>query len=65
MIKTGRKQRKLWWDFVAVIAAAGLIYGIIEYVEVAGVWRSMVMVPMMLVLGFLAVEIVYPLWFRD
>ena len=60
-----RKQRRLWWDFVALIGFAGIIYGAIEYIEAAGAWKALVMIPLMLVLGYMAVEILYPLWFRE
>ena len=34
MIKRmSRKQRRLWWDFLALIRFAGIIYGAIEYIE--------------------------------
>jgi len=66
MIKRmGRRQRRLWWDAVAIVAAAGAIYSAIEYVEYAGPWKALVMVPLMLVLGYLAVEVLYPLWFKE
>jgi hypothetical protein len=56
------QTRRLLWDLVAVIASVGVIYGTIEYIEYAGPWKALVAIPLMLVLGFLAVEVVYPLW---
>jgi len=65
MLQPTPGQRKLWWNFVLVAAVAGIIYGSIEYIQYAGPWKALVMIPLMLVLGYLAVQVVYPLWFRD
>jgi len=48
-----------------VATIAGIIYGSLEYIEYKGVWNALVVIPLMLVLGYLAVEILYSLWFRD
>jgi len=48
-----------------VVAAAGVVYGSIEYIQYADPWKALVMIPLMLVLGWLAVEVVYPMWFGD
>jgi hypothetical protein len=50
------------WDAIAVGTSVGIIYGTVEYIEYAGPWKALVAVPLMLVLGYLAVEIIYPLW---
>jgi len=42
-----------------------VVYGAVEYFQYAGPWKTLVMVPLMLVLGYLAVEVLYPLWFKD
>jgi len=52
-----------WWDFVALIGVAGVTYGTFGYIEYAGIWKSLVMVPLLFALGFFAVEILYPIWF--
>jgi len=57
--------RRLFWDFVMVAAIGGIIYGAVEYVEYAGPWKALVMIPLLGVLGYLAVEIIGPMWFRD
>jgi len=46
-------------------ATAGVIYGSLEYIEYNGILNGLVVVPLMLVLGYLAVEIIYPMWFGD
>jgi hypothetical protein len=51
------------WDAIAVGASVGIIYGTVEYIEYAGPWKALVVVPLMLVLGYLGVEVIYPLWF--
>ena len=56
------KLHKLLWDLVAIAASAGVIYGTVQYLEYAGPWKTLVMVPLMLVLGWLAVNVIYPLW---
>ncbi len=58
-----KRYRKLFWDLVTVAAIVGLIYGIVEYYDYAGPWKTLIMVPVMVVLGYLAVEICYPMWF--
>ena len=65
MLKLKPKYRKLWWDLVTVAALAGVVYSTIEYVEYAGPWKALLMVPLMILAGYLAVEVLYPLWFRD
>jgi hypothetical protein len=57
--------RRLAWDIVTVVAVAGLIYGTIEYYSYAGLWSTLIMVPLMAILGYLAFEIIYPLWFGN
>ena len=64
-MKLTPRTRKLFWNLVIVVAAVGFIYSVIEYLQYAGVWKTLMMVPLMAVLGFLAVEIAYPLWFRS
>ena len=59
------KLRKLLWDLVAIVAAVGVIYGTIQYFEHAGAWKTLVMVPLLLVLGYLAIEVIYPLWYGN
>jgi hypothetical protein len=46
-----------------LFAAAGFIYGAIEYYYYAGPWKALAMVPLMAMLGYLAMEIIYPMWF--
>jgi hypothetical protein len=58
-------QRKLLWDLVAVAAICGLIYGTVEFYQYAGPWKTLVMVPLMFVLGWMAINFIYPLWFGD
>lgn len=53
------------WDFVALAAAGGVIYGTIEYVDYAGPWKTLMMIPLMLALGWMAMNLVYPLWFGN
>ena len=60
-----RKSRKLFWDLVMVAAIAGLIYGSLEYIQYAGPWKALVIIPLMLVMGWMAVTMIYPMWFRD
>jgi hypothetical protein len=58
-----KRYRKLFWDLMIVAAVAGFIYGTVEYVQYAGPWTALVMVPLMALLGYLAMEIIYPMWF--
>jgi len=55
----------LFWDLVAAAVIAGIIYGAIQYVEFAGPWKALVVIPLMLVTGFFAASMLYPLWFRE
>jgi len=57
--------RRLFWDFVTVAAIGGIIYSSIEFIQFAGPWKALVYIPLMLVLGWLAINMIYPLWFRD
>ena len=57
--------RKLFWDFVAVAAIGGIIFGSINYIEQAGPWKALVIIPLMMVLGYMAFSMIYPMWFRD
>ena len=59
------RTRRLMWDLVTVLAAIGLIYGTFEYIEYAGAWKALVMVPAMMVLGWMAVNLLYPMWFPN
>jgi hypothetical protein len=55
--------RRFTWDIVVVVAIAGLIYGIVEFYNYAGPWKTLVVAPLMAIVGYLAVEICYPMWF--
>jgi hypothetical protein len=57
------RYRRWLWDLTAIAAVAGMIYGAIEYYEYAGPWKTLVMVPLMFVLGWLGVNVIYPLWY--
>jgi len=56
--------RKLFWELVMVAAAGGFVYAAVEYATVDP-WKALVMIPLMAVLGYLAVEVLYPLWFGE
>jgi len=56
---------RLLWDAVALLAASGLIYVSIEFYNIYGPWKSLAMVPAMLVLGWMAVNLLYPMWYGD
>jgi len=58
-------SRKLIWDFVTVAAIGGIVWGGFQYYEFAGPWKSLVMIPLMLALGWLMIATLYPLWFSD
>jgi len=47
-----------------VVAAGGIVYAAVEYVAVDP-WKALVIIPLMAVSGYLAVEMLYPLWFRE
>jgi hypothetical protein len=55
--------RRLAWDIVTVAVIAVLIYGIVEFYDYAGLWKTLIVVPLTALLGYLAVEILYPFWF--
>ena len=65
MLQPTPGQRKLWWNLVMVAAVAGIICGSIEMIEYWGVWKALMAIPLMGVLGYLAVEVLYPLWFKE
>ena len=46
-----------------VVAGIGLIYGTIDYYNYFGLWKTLVMVPLLVLLGYLSVEMCYPMWF--
>jgi len=60
-----KKSRRLMWDFVMVAAVAGIIYGTVEYIQYAGPWKALVAIPLLMVMSWMAVTILYPMWFRD
>ena len=60
-----KRHHRLFWDLVAAAVIAGIIYGAIQYVEFAGPWKALVVIPLMLVTGFFAASMLYPLWFRE
>jgi len=53
------------WNLVAVVAVVGFIYGTVELVRDHGVWKGLAGAAICAVLGILAIEILYPLWFSD
>jgi hypothetical protein len=57
--------RRMMWDLVMLAAIGGIIYGSIEYIAYAGPWKALVIVPLLMVSGWLAVSMLYPLWYRD
>lgn len=59
------RTRRHLWDAVTIIAVGGIIYGSFEFIEYNGPWKALVYIPLMLVLGWMAVQILYPMWFRD
>jgi len=48
-----------------VAAVGGILYGTLEYIQYAGAWKALVAIPLMLVMGWMAATMIYPLWFRD
>ena len=59
-----QNHRKLFWELVMVAAAGGIVYAAVEYVAVDP-WKALVIIPLMAVSGYLAVEVLYPLWWGE
>ena len=57
------KGRRWLLDFVALLAAIGMIYGALEIVAVKGWWAGLPLAILAAVAGYLSFEVLYPLWF--
>jgi len=53
----------MWWDVVTVFALIGAAYGAWELIEIRGWGWGFPTALLSAILGLLAVEMLYPLWF--
>jgi len=51
------------WDIVTVLAVIGIAYGAWELIEIRGWGLGLPMALLSVILGLLAVELLYPMWF--
>ena len=55
--------RRRLWDLVMLVAAVGLTYSAYEDIEIQGWGLGLPMVLVAGLLGYFALELLYPLWF--
>jgi hypothetical protein len=61
-----RRLHRLAWDAVTVLAIAGIIWGVLEYAGALGWPKALAMGVIMVLAGYLGLQVIYPLWFgRD
>jgi hypothetical protein len=60
-----QRARRYWWDALALLALGGIVWGTVEYVMAWGVLGGLTMSALLFVAGYLAFEMLYPLWFYD
>jgi len=56
---------KLFWDAVTVVAGIGMIWGTWQYAEYLGWGKALLMAVACGVFGLMAMNMIYPFWFRD
>jgi hypothetical protein len=54
---------ELFWKSAPYMASLSIIYGACEYAVTYGAWRATILSASVVAVGFLAAEILYPLWF--
>jgi len=57
------RARRMLWDIVTVLAVIGIAYGAWELIEIRGWGLGLPMALLSVILGLLAVELLYPMWF--
>ena len=57
------RMRRTLWDIVTVLAVIGIAYGAWELIEIRGWGLGLPMALLSVILGLLAVELLYPMWF--
>ena len=57
------KIREVFWFLAPYIGIAGIIYGTWEYTIYYGLWKALLVAGAMGLLGWMAVEMLYPMWF--
>ena len=57
------RMRRTLWDIVTVLAVIGIAYGAWELIEIRGWGWGFATALLSVILGLLAVELLYPLWF--
>ena len=58
-----RRARRAFWDIVTVLAVIGVAYGAWEIISIKGWGLGFPMALLSAILGLIAVELLYPLWF--
>ena len=57
------KINQIFWALAPYLGVAGIIYGTWEYAIYYGLWMALLVSGLMGIMGWLAVEILYPMWF--
>lgn len=58
-----RRTRNVLWNALGVAAIVGVVYGTFEMIEATGITRGLIYSVGAVLLGYLAAEMIYPLWF--
>jgi len=56
---------KLFWDAVTILAGIGIILGTMWYAQYLGWGKALLMSVGAGIMGYMALNMLYPLWFRD
>jgi len=59
------RTRRALWDIAAVLAVIGIAYGAWEIIAVKGWGLGFPMAILAAILGYVAFEMLYPLWWGD
>lgn len=58
-----RRTRNALWNALGVAAVVGVVYGAFEMIEATGITRGLIYSVGAALLGYLAAEMIYPMWF--